>query len=134
MSILQDWYPGDRALEFFLVVALRVMFLSVAAWAVAWRLAKKPAARHLVLISALFGCLAMPVMATAFSAWGLTLISIPLPPAKRYETDASLAPATLMPAPAPGYLASKRPPRLTDGERVAVALSRSADGIPENDP
>jgi hypothetical protein len=67
MSVLQDLYPGDRALEFFLIVALGVIFLSTAAWAVACRLPKKPASRHLVLIAALFGCLAMPVMATAFS-------------------------------------------------------------------
>ena len=122
MSILHDLYPGDRALEFFLIVALGVMLLSTAAWAVAWRLAKKPAARHLVLISALFGCLAMPVMAAAFSASGLTLISIPLLPAKPYETDSSMAPAMLMPVPAPGYLAGNRPP---DCDRSSAFRSRS---------
>ena len=110
MSILQVLYPGDRALEFFLIVTLGVVFLSTAAWVVAWRLPKKPAARHLVLVSALFGCLAMPLMATAFSASGVTLISIPLLPAKSHETDSSMARGTLMPVPAPGYLAAQSPP------------------------
>ena len=90
MSVLQAWYPGDRVLELCLIVALGVMLLSTAAWVVARRLPKKPATRHLVLISALFGCLAMPVMAMAFNTSGLTLISIPLLPAKPSETGWSV--------------------------------------------
>jgi beta-lactamase regulating signal transducer with metallopeptidase domain len=133
MSFLRDLYPGDRALEFFLIVALGVIFLSTAAWVVAWRLPKKPAARHLVLISALFGCLAMPVMEAAFSASGVTLISIPLLPAKAHETDSITARATLMPVPAPGYLAANRPPTQTNGKHVSVDLFRSDDGISGND-
>ena len=66
MSILQDWYPGDRLVEVLLIVALGVLILSAAAWCVARVLSKMPAARHLVLISAIFGCLAMPVMAAVF--------------------------------------------------------------------
>ena len=91
MSVLQALYPGDRVLELCLIVALGVMLLSTAAWVVARRLPKRPATRHLVLISALFGCLAMPFMAMAFNASGLTLISIPLLPAEPFETGLSIA-------------------------------------------
>ncbi len=68
MSILHDWYLGDRVLEFVLIVTVGVALLSGAAWVVSWRLARQPASRHLVLISALFGCLAMPALAGVLSA------------------------------------------------------------------
>jgi beta-lactamase regulating signal transducer with metallopeptidase domain/thiol-disulfide isomerase/thioredoxin len=129
MSVLQDLYPGDRALEFFLIVALGVVFLSTAAWVVARRLPKKPATRHLVLVSALFGCLALPVMATAFSASRLTLISIPLLPSRSNETDSSVAPAM----PVSRYMSANRLPRPTNGQGVPVNLSRPDDRKPEND-
>ena len=48
-----DWHPGDRALDFALIVALGVTLLSGAAWVVSSRLPRKPATRHLVLLSAL---------------------------------------------------------------------------------
>ncbi len=80
MSILHDWYPGDRALEFVLIVTAGVALISGVAWMVSCRLTWHPASRHLVLISALFGCLAMPVLAAALSASGCAIISIPILP------------------------------------------------------
>ncbi len=84
MSTLMNEYPGDRALNCFLIVALGVAVLSSAAWVVSWRLPRRPATRHLVLVSALFCCLGMPLLAMIFTATGWTLIAIPLltdPPA-----------------------------------------------------
>jgi len=81
MSLLIDWHLFDRILDFALIVALGVTLLSGVAWAVSWLLPRKPATRHLVLLSALICCLAMPVLAAVFTASGLTLISIPLLPA-----------------------------------------------------
>src|SRR5205823_4066752 len=46
MSTLLDWYPGDRAIDFFLIVALGVTLLSGAAWVVSRRLPRRPATRH----------------------------------------------------------------------------------------
>jgi beta-lactamase regulating signal transducer with metallopeptidase domain/protocatechuate 3,4-dioxygenase beta subunit/thiol-disulfide isomerase/thioredoxin len=80
-SILQDRYPGDRSVELLLIVALGVALLSAVAWVIAKGLPKRPAGRHLVLISALCGCLAMPALALAFGASGFALFSIPLMPA-----------------------------------------------------
>ncbi len=82
MPTLMPWYPGDRALDFLLIVAVGVTLLSSAAWVVAWRLPRRPATRHLVLASALICCLGMPLLASVFTASGFTLISIPLLPAQ----------------------------------------------------
>jgi hypothetical protein len=46
MWMLHDWYIGDRAMEFLLVVSLGVAILSSAAWLVSLRLARQPASRH----------------------------------------------------------------------------------------
>jgi len=81
MSLLIGGHLVDRILDVALIVALGVTLLSGAAWVVSWRLKRKPATRHLVLLSALISCLAMPVLAAVFTASGLTLISIPLLPA-----------------------------------------------------
>jgi beta-lactamase regulating signal transducer with metallopeptidase domain/thiol-disulfide isomerase/thioredoxin/protocatechuate 3,4-dioxygenase beta subunit len=81
MSLLMGWHLFDRILDFALIVVLGVTLLSGAAWAVSWLLPRKPATRHLVLLSALICCLAMPVLAAVCTASGLTLISIPLLPA-----------------------------------------------------
>ena len=80
MPTLMNWYPGDRACDFFLILALGVTLLSGSAWVVAWRLPRRPATRHLVLCSALICCLAMPVLASVVTASGLMLIAIPLLP------------------------------------------------------
>jgi len=90
MSILHDWYPGDRVLEFVLIVTVGVALLSGVAWIVSWRLARQPASRHLVLISALFGCLAMPVLAVALSACGCAIISIPILPVASFPGDTGI--------------------------------------------
>src|SRR5947207_10854967 len=78
MSPLIRCSPGDRTLDFLLVVTLVVALASSAAWLIAWRLADQPALRHLVLFSALIGCLASPAVAWFCGAVGLTLVSIPL--------------------------------------------------------
>jgi beta-lactamase regulating signal transducer with metallopeptidase domain len=82
MMALTDWYPGDRALDVFLIVAIGATLLSSAAWLVARRLPRRPAARHLVLASSLICCLLMPALASIFTATGWTLIAIPILPAK----------------------------------------------------
>ena len=87
LSILNDWYPGDQALDFLLIVVLGVALLSTAAWAVARGLRREPAARHLVLVSALFCCLAMPPLAALVAASGRALVSIPLLRAEPDLTD-----------------------------------------------
>ncbi len=82
MTTLIDWYPGDRALDFVLIVVFGVALLSGGAWLVSWRLPRRPATRHLVLVSAMVCCLAMPGLASLFTVSGLTLIAIPLLPAE----------------------------------------------------
>ena len=95
MSLLIDWHLVDRILDFSLIVALGVTLLSSTAWAVSWLSPRKPATRHLVLLSALMCCLGVPVLAAVFTASGLTLISIPLLPAvaerdiMRFQPDSS---------------------------------------------
>ncbi len=82
MLTFPDWYPGDPVLEYVSIVALGVTLLSTIAWAVAWPLPNQPVIRHLVLVSALFGCLGMPVLAAASAAFGFRLVSIPILPAQ----------------------------------------------------
>jgi beta-lactamase regulating signal transducer with metallopeptidase domain/thiol-disulfide isomerase/thioredoxin/uncharacterized GH25 family protein len=91
MSTLIDWYPGDRVLDFFLIVALGVTLLSTVAWVVAWRLPTRPAIRHLVLVSALICCLSMSILASVCTALGWTLIAIPLLPAQPVGRDSESA-------------------------------------------
>ena len=124
MTSLHDLYPGDRALDFGLIVALGVTLLSGAAWIVASRLPRQPAARHLILVSALFCCLGMPVLAWIFSASGMTLFTIPLLPAElaRLESvDALVAPN---PA-APRQRAGANPDALIGREDVGSARFRA---------
>lgn len=78
MSSLIRCYPGDRGLDFLLVVTLGVALASSAAWLISRRLAGKAALRHLVLFSALICCLASPAVAWFCAAAGLTLVSIPI--------------------------------------------------------
>jgi beta-lactamase regulating signal transducer with metallopeptidase domain len=78
MSTLIRFYPGDRGVEFFLVVVLGVALASSAAWLISRRLVGNAALKHLVLMSSLVGILALPIMAWLFTATGLTLISIPI--------------------------------------------------------
>ena len=78
MSTLMRCYPGDRGLDFLLVVTLGVALASSAAWLLSRRLAANAALRHLVLSSALVCCLASPVLVWFCSAAGVTLVSIPI--------------------------------------------------------
>jgi beta-lactamase regulating signal transducer with metallopeptidase domain len=96
ISTLIRCYPGDRSLAFFLAVTLGVALASGAAWLISRRLAGKAALRHLVLFSALIGCLASPAAAWLCAATGLTLVSFPIlrgeqgrtaPAAAQRETD-----------------------------------------------
>ena len=78
MIPLIRFYPGNRGVEFLLVVALGVALASSAAWFLSRRLAGKAALRHLVLFSALVCCLALPVLTWLFAAAGLNVVSIPI--------------------------------------------------------
>ena len=97
MSALQYIYPGDRAVEFLVIVALGVALLSSAGWLISRRLTGKPALRHLVLLSALICCLVMPVLAGVSSALKVTLITIAVLPAEGAPTG--LARAVVTPEP-----------------------------------
>ncbi len=97
MTTLYDLYPGDRALDFVLIVVLGVTLLSGAAWFFSSRLPRQPAARHLILVSALLCSLGMPVLALIFSASGMTLITIPLLPATPARRDVVLPHVTQNP-------------------------------------
>ena len=130
MFILHDWYPGDRVVEFFLIVSIGVVCLSTVAWGVARRLRRVPAARHLVLLSALFGCLAMPIMAMVFSASGLTVISIPLLPTQPNGIESSNPASDPIAIRRPTYAAGTPPPTLTVGSLAGVDLPRSAEASP----
>ncbi len=113
MSALIHWYPGDRALDLFLVVALGVSILSNAGWVVARRLVGKPATRHLVLFSALLSCLAFPALAWFFAASGVTLFTIRVLPAE----PASIESARAQTAPEPIVI---WPEQLNDRAATAV--------------
>jgi beta-lactamase regulating signal transducer with metallopeptidase domain len=110
----QDWYSADRAVEFLVTVALGVLLLSTAAWVAAWRLPKQPAVRHLVLLSALLGCLGMPILAAVFVASGLRLISLPILPVGPVATDSSDAFAKPQHLTPPRHLADDLLPSLAD--------------------
>ena len=127
MSILLDWYPGDRALEFVLIVAVGVAFLSGVAWIVSYRLARQPATRHLVLSSALFGCLAMPILAAALSACGCAFISIPLLPPESFRVEPDST--RVVPPTGSAFHPLARDPleAASDGRGEPVAVSRSSE-------
>jgi beta-lactamase regulating signal transducer with metallopeptidase domain len=78
MSTFIRCYPGDPTLAFLLVVTLGVALASGAAWLISRRLAGQAALRHLVLFSALIGCLASPAVAWLCARAGLTLVSLPI--------------------------------------------------------
>ena len=128
-SILHDWYVGDRALEFALVVAVGVALLSSVAWLISRRLTRQPASRHLVLVWALLGCLVVPVLAAALHACGLSFVAIPVLPAEHEETplpSAGLLPARSLPPTAPPVLTPIQPePRLEPAPLVAGAPTQA---------
>ena len=75
MSTFIRCYPGDRVLDFLLVVAICVAFLSGTAWIISRQLAGKAALRHLVLLAALGCCLVSPILVWFNKAAGLKLVS-----------------------------------------------------------
>jgi beta-lactamase regulating signal transducer with metallopeptidase domain len=78
MSILFQYYPGDGLLNLFLIVLFGVTLTASVAWLIARRLAASGALRHLILLSGLMCCLALPAVASFFSAVEVTLVSIPI--------------------------------------------------------
>ena len=78
MTLLMRYYPGDRALEGLLVVALGAALASSVACLISRRLAGRAAQRHLVLLAGLICCLATPALAWLFAAAHVKLVSIPL--------------------------------------------------------
>jgi beta-lactamase regulating signal transducer with metallopeptidase domain len=113
MSALIRWYPGDWALDCFLVMTLGVALFSTAGWLLSLRLTRMPATRHLVLFSALICCLALPALVWACAASGMTLISIPILPAEQAEAQVGLVAI----APTPGSMPRQR---FTDDPRTKI--------------
>jgi beta-lactamase regulating signal transducer with metallopeptidase domain/thiol-disulfide isomerase/thioredoxin len=112
MALLRDWYPGDPALELVAIVALGVAALSGIAWLVSRGLACRPALRHLVLLSALAGCLGLPALAAAFHLARFAVVAIPVLPERATSTR-----------PTPAAIAEPSPRVLTPLEPSAPAAS-----------
>ena len=127
-SILHESYPGDRCVELVLIVAVGIAVLSSAAWLIARRLARQPASRHLVLVAALLGCLAMPGLATALQAVGLTLVAIPILPGQHEETQLPNAarPGRSVRLTAPPVLTPIRPESRLEPAPIAAGAAKQA--------
>ncbi len=121
MSTFINIDPGDQGLEFLLTVAVGVALLSSAGWLVSRRLISKPAPRHLVLLSALICCLALPVLAGVSSALGLSLVTIRVLPAEHSPAKSTRAPVT----PQPRSLLLEQSP---DHPKAAVENERPGAG------
>ena len=130
MSILQSFYPGDRAVEFLLIVGTGTLVLLATAWIVASRLKKMPATRHLVLSSAIGGSLVLPLFALAFSAAGLTLIAIPLLSEKSSATDSITSDLPLIPRAASGKPAAERRSNVLDRQAESATAPRRLGETP----
>jgi beta-lactamase regulating signal transducer with metallopeptidase domain/thiol-disulfide isomerase/thioredoxin len=114
MFRLLDLHVVDCVFDFALIVAIGVAVQSGAAWLVSRYLPRKAAARHLVLSAALAGCLAVPVLAAAFTASGWTLISVPLLPVTSAQDVGVVRPPTPTPVGArPSARALARPVEAT---------------------
>jgi hypothetical protein len=125
MSTFIDCYPGDRAIDFLLVVSLCVAFLSSTAWIVSQRLARKAALRHLVLLAALGCCLASPGLALFCNAVGFRLVSFPILCERSVTNDADFANGKQFQCePLP---ASTESPRLAAKEPLSQASGQSDD-------
>lgn len=93
MTALIRWSPGDRAIEFALVLMMVVWLTSSLARCIARRLPNQAALRHLVLISALVCCLASPVLIWFWKAAGVSVVSIPLLCPEQEPGSTSAAPS-----------------------------------------
>lgn len=87
MSNLSDLYPGDRIVEFMIVVSIVATVLSGVALVVSGWLQNNPAGRHCVLLAALACIGASPLLTLALAWAGITVLPIPLP----FPTEAESA-------------------------------------------
>lgn len=109
--------------DFALIVVLGVFLLSGSAWLISRCLPRRPTARHLVLSTALACCLLVPFLASAFTATGWTLVSLPLLPTSPL-TDASQVKRTPVGS-VPGAWPETRPLRAI---RIDEEANRRASG------
>jgi beta-lactamase regulating signal transducer with metallopeptidase domain len=128
MSTVMRCYPGDRGIDFLLVVTLAVALASSAAWLISRRLAGKGALRHLVLFSALICCLASPAAASFCAATGLTLFSIPILRGDRSGMASGVTQIETDPAWLPPRESSNPPP-----VAAALPLPRTNTTIDQNE-
>ncbi len=85
MSSLERLYPGDQILACMLVVVLAVTLLSTVALVLSRGLKSRAALRHCVLLSALIGDLATPMLAALWFAAGFSMVSLGWLPSPRTE-------------------------------------------------
>ena len=131
MVRLLDLHFVDWVFDSALIVASGVTLLSGAAWTVSRWLPRKPAARHLVLASALAGCLAVPVLTLAFLVSEWSLISVPLLPIGKPRnirvvrpttpTTVGIRPAALSASPSVDAVLPKLDPERAEPVQVATA-------------
>ncbi len=114
MSSLIRFDPGDRILELVLVVTVVVVLASSVAGLISRRLAGNAALRHLVLFSALIGCLVSPALAWFCTAAGLTLVSIPIPGTDRVQIAPEVARMEIDPELTPRQPSTNLPPDATN--------------------
>src|SRR5580692_3115743 len=88
---LERLYPGDQILACMLVVVLAVTLLSTVALVLSQGLKARAALRHCVLLSALIGDLATPILAALWFAAGCSTVSLGWLPSAR-TGDRTIAP------------------------------------------
>ncbi len=98
MFPLERLYPGDQILACLLVVVLAVTLLSTVALVLSQGLKARAALRHCVLLSALIGDLATPILAALWFAAGCSTVSLGWLPSAR-TGDRAVAPVVVESAP-----------------------------------
>jgi len=78
MSALARLYVADHIFRSMTNVTVSVAIVSLLGILVSWRFKRYPSVRHCVLLSALIGVLASPILVPAFGAWRVSLFEIPL--------------------------------------------------------
>lgn len=139
MSGLLGLSPGEGLTGLLLAVTAGVALTSAGAWVGARYLVRNAALRHVLLLSALLSCLALPAVASVCAATGFVLVTIPAagddsatpdmtglpaaPPAG--ATDPSALAASCAPPPAEACACSPAQPgtQATPGPTSAVAES-----------